>query len=156
MSASTTCPITGPSLADSLSPLDGTAVPTDVIEAVLRSIPVLATVTDATTAAGELVLGRDGTFGVGAAAGRGVRRPASVVGAAAQERRRLARLAELDAAIATAGHRLAAVEREAEALQRRDAAVRADLAALPVAPRSPRHSGRSVKRRRGGPRPTTA
>ena len=54
----------------------------------------------------------------------GVRRPASVVGAAAQERRRLARLAELDAAIATAGHRLAAVEREAEALQRRDAVVR--------------------------------
>ena len=129
--ALTARPNAGTTLADSLLPLEGTVVAAGVVGAVLRSVPVLPTVADAATVDGELVIGRDGTFRVGAAAGRGARRRASVLGSAAQERRRLARLAELDDAIAGADQRLAAVERDIEALERRDAAARAELAARP-------------------------
>lgn len=123
-------PVTGATLADSLTPLEQGAVPTRIVDAVLRSVPVGPTAVDAAID-GELVLGADGTFRAGAAAGLGQRRPASVLGSAAQERRRLARLAEIDEAIAAVDTRLASLDRDAEALAHRAAAGRAELAALP-------------------------
>ncbi len=123
-------PVDGPSLADWLTPLDGAPVPVDVITAVLRSIPVLPTAFPSVGNRG-LLLGFDGTFRVGPATGRGAVRPAALIGAAAQERRRLARLAELDVEIAAVNAAVERIDREVEARDRHQAAVLADLASLP-------------------------
>ena len=122
--------VDGPSLADWLTPLEGAAVAIDVVTAVLRSISVMSTVAASVPDDG-LVLGLDGTFQVGAASGRGALGPAALLGAAAQDRRRLARLAELDAEIAALDGELEQLDRERGVLQRHQAAVGADLAALP-------------------------
>lgn len=115
------CPVEGRSAADLLVALD------EVAAGVLASIAV------GDTAAGgpEVVVGTDGTFRVGPAAGRGLVRPAELLGAAAQERHRLARLAEVEAAITATELRRAEVDRELAALDAQEAAALADLDAVP-------------------------
>jgi len=78
-----------------------------------------------------LAVALDGTYRLGAATGRGPGRPAEWLGAVARERRRLARLAEIDAALAAADARLAELDRHQAGLDRRRAAVAAELDAAP-------------------------
>jgi len=135
-------PFPGRTLAEVLVPLDGAPVGAEVIAAVLASVPVDATAVpdDAPggdRAAGEeapgVVIGRDGTFRLGPAEGRGPRRPAELLGAEAQERRRLARLAELGAALTVCQVRLAELDRRAAAVNATEVATAADLDAAPDA-----------------------
>jgi hypothetical protein len=79
----------------------------------------------------DVAVGTDGTFRLGPATGRGAVGPARLLGAAAQERHRLARLAEVEAALAAADARLAALDRRAAADEAQEAAALADLAAAP-------------------------
>jgi uncharacterized protein (TIGR02680 family) len=94
---------------------------------------VLASIAVADTAAGgtEVVVGTDGTFRIGPATGRGLVRPAELLGAAAQERHRLARLAEVETAIRATEVRRAEIDRKLAALDAQEAAARADLDAVP-------------------------
>jgi uncharacterized protein (TIGR02680 family) len=115
-------PVEGRSAADLLVAQD------EVAAGVLASIAV------GDTAAGgpEVVVGTDGTFRLGPAAGRGLLRPAELLGAAAQERHRLARLAEVEATIAATEARRAEIDRELAAVDAREAAALADLDAAPA------------------------
>jgi uncharacterized protein (TIGR02680 family) len=117
----------GRTLADVLVPLDGTAVATAAVRAVLASIAVRGPSDDDVAVA----VRTDGSFRLGAASGRGPRRPAMLLGAEAQERRRLARIAELDAQIADVDARLGEIARELDAIERRRLAVDAELDAAP-------------------------
>jgi len=117
----------GRSLADVLVPLPDAAVAATVVDRVLGTLPVADTADPDL----DVVIGLDGSFRMGPLAGRGPARPAVLLGAAARERRRLDRIAELDAAIALVDATLAEVERDAEAIERRAEAIDADLALLP-------------------------
>jgi hypothetical protein len=89
-------PLDGDTLRSVLEPLTGSDLAHDLIDRVLRSVRVVDTVDDATPAtasATQVAIGRDGTFRLGAAAGRGAVESAALLGAEARERRRLARLA---------------------------------------------------------------
>lgn len=126
-------PATGTTLLDVLAPVDDGPVDADVIANVLGAIAVR----DGADDGGDVVIARDGSFRIGAAVGRGAVRPAGFLGAAAQERRRRTRIAELDDAIASIDRRLGDIDVDATALDRRAAAVAAELAAVP--------DGRSVR-----------
>ncbi len=126
----------GPSLADVLAPAPGAdevSVPAEVVAEVLASVPVRATALDALDSAGdvEVVVATDGTYRLGAATGRGPRRPALLLGAVARERHRVARLAEIDASLAVVDARLSDLDRREADLDRRAAAVAAELADVP-------------------------
>lgn len=139
--------IDGPSLADVFvaaapADADGIAssgdsevafgrVDSDVVNAVLRSIS-LADSIERADPAGAVVIGRDGTFRIGAAVGRAPIQPARYLGAGARERRRLERLAELADALGDVRRRRTEIDREHADLERRDAAVRAELDAAPT------------------------
>lgn len=139
-------PIPGPSLSDHLvAVVDGPVDPA-TIGAVLGSIAVvenlLATEPDRTRteplALGQASLGTqevlvclDGSFRLGAATGRGDVRPAVLLGSAARERRRLERLAELDAELRTLDDGLAQLDRDRQDRDRRRRAVLAELIAVP-------------------------
>ena len=110
-----------------------------VVAEILASIAVAeaGTAGIAGTDAGEgpgtdVVVATDGSYRLGAAVGRGPLRPAMLLGAAARERHRRVRLAELDAAIAEVDARLAELDRAGEDLARRRAAIEAELAAAPA------------------------
>ena len=97
---------------------------------------VLASVSVGTTAvpdpAGpDVLVATDGTYRLGTAVGRGPRRPALLLGALARERHRLERLAAVDAALAAVDALLGALHRDEDGLDRRRAAVEAELAAVP-------------------------
>ncbi|HEX3620827.1 MAG TPA: SbcC/MukB-like Walker B domain-containing protein, partial [Acidimicrobiales bacterium] len=79
----------------------------------------------------DVVVGLDGTFRLGAAVGRGFVRPAELIGAEAQDRRRQARLAEINDEMATLDDRLAELARQAATLDTQSAAALADLEAVP-------------------------
>jgi hypothetical protein len=78
-----------------------------------------------------VLIGIAGCFGLGSAHGRGPATPASLLGAVARERRRVQKLAEIDAAIADVERHLAALSRQAESLDRRRAAAHAELGGQP-------------------------
>ena len=138
-------------LIDFVVPLEDAPVAAAVTARVLTSIPVVPTAAirlepetgrgapfadggaNAPEADGVVAVGLDGTFRLGPAAGRGPLRPAEWLGAEAQERRRRARLAELDDALADCDARLADLDRQVGALKAIEAAVAADLAAIPDA-----------------------
>ncbi|HEX5267427.1 MAG TPA: TIGR02680 family protein [Acidimicrobiales bacterium] len=117
------------------SAASGSGVPTAVVAEVLASIPLVDTAlpvpAGADGAGPEVAVGRDGTYRVGAAVGRGAMRPACLLGAPARERHRLARLEELDTAIAAVDARLADVVHRRVTLDGRRSAVTAELSALP-------------------------
>lgn len=99
-------PLEGDTLRSVLAPLEVSGLATDLVDRVLRSIRVVDSVgrgagsaTQLPDTAAEVAIGRDGTFRLGAAVGRGAVGPAALLGAEARERRRLARLAELDGLI---------------------------------------------------------
>ncbi len=122
-------------------------VPTDVVAAVLGAIavrpsahgpalrsdiePAIAAPAEAGVVIGSVVIGMDGTFQLGTAFGRGASRPASLLGAAARERRRLARLVELDEALAACELEIARIDRALDDLTRRAEAVDTNLATAP-------------------------
>jgi len=126
-------PARGPTLADHLVALPDAAVPVELVGHILASIPVVPAV-EAQMAVGgpEVTVGLDGSFRLGAAVGSGPLGPARLLGAAARERHRLARLAELDVAIASAEAALADLDRRDADLELAAAAAAADLAALPL------------------------
>jgi uncharacterized protein (TIGR02680 family) len=117
-------PLDGATLRSVLVPLDAHGLAADLVDRVLRSIRLVDTVgrdadragAERVGAAGapgeagspgsavEVAIGRDGTFRLGAAVGRGAVGPAELLGAEARERHRLARLAELDGLIAANRH----------------------------------------------------
>lgn len=109
-------------------------VPARVVRDVLASIPLAssALAPPEQISGPEVVIGLDGTYRVGNAAGRGPGRPASLLGAAARERHRRARLTELATALAETDGRLAELEVRRISIDRRAAAVRAELADAPT------------------------
>jgi uncharacterized protein (TIGR02680 family) len=117
-------------LADALVPVDGAAVPSDVVGAVLRSVALVDA--DVGSVATDVVVARDGTFRLGAAVGAGPRRPAVLLGAVARERHRLERLAAVDGELAGVAASFDDLERETASLERRRAAVDAELDAVPA------------------------
>ena len=130
-------PARGRTLQDVLAPLEGAAVDATVVAGVLASVPVAESVPVVDTAdladgAGpEVVVGLDGTFRMGPLVGRGPARSAELLGAAARERRRQQRIAELEAAIAEVDARLCEIGRDAARVERRAEAIDADFALLP-------------------------
>lgn len=127
-------PTPGRTLAALLTPVGAAAeehgVPAGVVTAVLSSIPVVDSALDGDDG-DEVVVGTDGSYRLGSAVGRGPDRPALLLGSVARERHRLARLAELDAAIAAVDSRLADLDRREAALERQRAATDAEFAAQP-------------------------
>jgi len=128
------------SLAQWLAPLeepngngDATAVASSIVAAVLDAVAVHPTVGGGVAdGSPAVVIGVDGTFQLGNAVGRGAVRPASLLGAAARERRRLARLVELDAALEACRQDRERIDRALADLTRRSDAIDADLALLPT------------------------
>jgi uncharacterized protein (TIGR02680 family) len=127
-------PTGGRTLASWLTPAveaaEGYGVPSDVVAAVLASIPVAASALDDGDRP-EVLVATDGTYRLGSAVGRGPVRPAMLLGALARERHRLARLAELDAVLAVIDSNLVDLERRKAALDRLRAAMDAELGELP-------------------------
>ena len=130
----TSWPVAGDTLASVLVPAadEGGPVGADVVLAVLSSVAVVDTVSPETSSP-PVVVGRDGTYRLGNALGRGPDRAARLLGSAARERQRVARLAEIDAALADIEARVADLDRRLAALDRWKAAVDAELAARPSA-----------------------
>ena len=126
--------VDGQTLADVLAPVDGdeAGVAVSVIAAVLRSVAVAETVGEDSGGDAEVVIALDCTFRLGAAAGRGPLRPATVLGSVVRERHRAARLAEIEAEIGAVDVRLADLDRHEAGLDRRRAAVAAEVAAAPA------------------------
>lgn len=118
-------------LASLLAPATGN-VDDDLVATVLASIPLVSTVTGPGAAQDpEVAIGRDGTYRLGNAFGRGPDRPARVLGSPARERHRQARLAEIDEALVVADERLEAIDRQRDDLKRRISAVRSEFEAAP-------------------------
>lgn len=126
-------PLPGQTLRSLLVPLAGVGLDVDLVDRVLRSIRVVDTVNgEATTGvAGTVEIGRDGTFRVGAAIGRGRVGPAELLGAEARERRRLDRLAELDSLIAVNREDHRQLGERIDAATRQWNAMTAELATAP-------------------------
>lgn len=121
-------PVGDRTLSELLVPAGGFAA--GVVAAVLASVAVARTA-DTGHGANDVVVATDGTFRLGAAVGRGPRRPALLLGAVARERHRLERLAEVDAALAAVDALIAGFDRAEAGLDRHRAAVDAELAAMP-------------------------
>ena len=138
-------PTRGRTLADLLVPLRGTAVPTDVVQAVLTSIAVGAhagavegghhgsPAPSGDRSLTEVLMGTDGSFRLGSAIGRAPVGPATLLGAEARERRRLQRLLEVAAALDEVAETVARLDRTRDERERDRAAAEADLGAAPSA-----------------------
>lgn len=121
------------SLADHLCPAAtaaGFGVSPDVVDAVLRSVATAPTAPTG-SANRKLVIGIDGTFRSGSAAGRGPATPARLLGAAARERHRLAEIDRVRDLIGESGHRRRLLDADVAQLETSAAAVVADLDARP-------------------------
>lgn len=133
--ALTTTARTGETLGAWLVPLPDSPVSYEVVTGVLHSLRTAPGVTGAEGAAegrdNEVVLGRDGTFRLGSAVGRGPAGAAGLLGAEARRRRRLARVAELAAIVRDLDDRLAELGRERGRAEQHRRAVLAELDAAP-------------------------
>ncbi len=118
-----------------LVPARGGDVAEATVAAVLAAVPLVDSVLAGATVPApdvpDVAIGRDGTYRLGSALGRGPDRPARVLGAPARERHRRAHLADIDAALAATAERRQGVWRRREDLDRHAAAVRAELGAAP-------------------------
>jgi uncharacterized protein (TIGR02680 family) len=130
-------PLDGETLRSVLVPLDTPHLPGDLVERVLDSVRLVDTVDpsrDPSRRDGsvtDVVVGRDGTFRIGAAVGRGSVDTAALLGAEARERRRLVRLAEIDDLIAGNRHDHRRFGEQIETLERAWAATVAELQTAP-------------------------
>lgn len=124
-------PVGGRTAAQVLAPAPDSSLPAEVVTAVLTSLPIADTALDPVGPDPEVVLGLDGSYRLGSAFGRGPVRPAALLGAAARERRRQQRLAELDQALADLDRRIEGLDRELALLDQRRETVTAELAAAP-------------------------
>jgi uncharacterized protein (TIGR02680 family) len=108
-------------LAEVLRVEDQDRVPTEVVERVLTAVALADTVADVAGDADwpSTVVGRDGTFRIGALAGRGPVGEAGYLGATAREQRRQRQLAELDRQLADLDARRETLVAERAALTRR-------------------------------------
>lgn len=137
-------PAAGPSgdaagtLAEALRVEDQDHVPAAVVEGVLAAVALVDTAAGgtATTDAGAerpaTVIGRDGTFRVGAVAGRGPVGEAGYLGATAREQRRRRQLDELDTTLADLDARRGEVAGRREAVARRREHLDAEAATRPT------------------------
>lgn len=117
-------PVEGPSLADVLVP-DGDGVPAATVTALLRRIG-LGSIPGA-----AVTVGPDGGYVLGPVVGRFAKVAAEHIGAAARERTRVRRIAELDAEITAREAEAEAADRRVAAADERTAAIAADIAAAP-------------------------
>ena len=126
-------PLPGRTLRSILGPLTDVGLDADLVDRVLRSIRIVDTVNDdtQTDVSGDVEIGRDGTFRLGAGIGRGRVGPAELLGAEARERRRLARLAELDSLIAANREDHRQLGERVDSATRRWSAVTAEIATAP-------------------------
>lgn len=128
-------PLPGRTLADVLVPAPpatgSSPVPSEVVAAVLGSIRLSSAVAGPVTGADQVEVATDGSYRLGSAAGRGPLRPARLLGAVARERHRLAHLAEIDQLLAGIAERLDDLDRHDDDLDRRRAALEAELHAQP-------------------------
>lgn len=127
-------PLSGQTLRSVLVPIADAGLDAELIDRVLRSIRVVETVSGDDTAADgscDLEIGRDGSFRVGAAVGQGRILDAELLGAEARERRRLARLAELDLLIGAKREEHRRLGDRIDAATRQWNAVAAELATAP-------------------------
>ena len=123
-------PAPGESLLEVLIVLQEAEVPAEVVVGVLGRIGLVDG--DAGVAAGvDAAVGRDGSFRLGVLAGRGPAQPARFIGAAAQERERARRIAQLDAEIAVLASRAHRLSDDIEALERRRRGIEAEVALSP-------------------------
>ncbi|MGH9222765.1 MAG: hypothetical protein ACRD2W_02945, partial [Acidimicrobiales bacterium] len=120
-------------LADVLhpAPVDEPAVPAPVVAGLLGAVDLRGSAAGGAGAGAPPQIGIDGTFRVGPLAGRGRVAPAAFVGAAAQEQRRLRRLAQLDEELAVLVGELAALAERLAGVQRDADALEAEVASLP-------------------------
>jgi uncharacterized protein (TIGR02680 family) len=125
-------PVDGASAADLLTPAvpDGCRVAPDVVTTVLRRV---ALVDDASAYAGPSVIGRDGSWRLGALTGRAVKETAQYVGAGARAGERARRLAEIDALLVGAVDELASARDAEDQAGQRRRGLEAWLADLPTA-----------------------
>lgn len=126
----TTLPaVAGASLEAVLRPLDEATVPVEMTRRFLRAVAFAPTATlpDAPT-----VIGADGSFRIGTLVGRGTAVQASFIGAAAQERRRLARIAEIDRELASLSDQLAALAVRSAEIGDRVTRLDSELATVPT------------------------
>ena len=127
-------PIDGETLRSLLAPLDASHLARELVDRVLRSVRVVDTV-DGSSPAGsvtDVAIGRDGTFRLGTAVGRCAVEPATLLGAEARERRRLARLAEIDRLIEDNRQTHRRRSEELQTLERSWAATIAELETAPT------------------------
>jgi len=115
-------------LGGHLRAADDCAIDPAVIDAVLEAIAVADT---ADAVDSPVVLGLDGTFRLGTAAGRGPDRPATLLGAVARERNRKEALEDVARQLDDLHRQGRAVDDEARELDARQALLAADLAVAP-------------------------
>jgi len=124
----------GRSLADHLRPVDDGPIDPGVVASVLGAIAVAGTAdadADADADAAPIVLGTDGSFRMGTAAGRGPDRPATLLGAVARERHRQAALAAVGRELDELDRRTRAVDQDERDLDARQTVLAADLDVAP-------------------------
>lgn len=127
-------PLPGETLRSILVPMNDVGLDPDLIDRVLRSIRIVETVRGDHTVhdgSSDLEIGRDGSFRVGAAVGHGRMQEAELLGAEARERRRLARLAELESLIAANRDEHRRLGERVDTATRQWNAVGAELATAP-------------------------
>jgi uncharacterized protein (TIGR02680 family) len=126
--------VTGGTLAEALRVEEQERVPTAVVERVLAAITLADTAADVRAGAGgrTTVVGRDGTFRIGALAGRGPVGEAGYLGATAREQRRRRQLADLDRRLADLDADRGRVAAERRALTTRRERLDAEVARRPT------------------------
>jgi uncharacterized protein (TIGR02680 family) len=120
-------------LAEVLRVEDQDRVPAEVVARVLTAVAVADTATDVTgrTDARSTVVGRDGTFRIGALSGRGPVGEAGYLGATAREQRRQRQLADLDRQLADLDARREQLASERDDLARRRGQLDGEVARQP-------------------------
>lgn len=115
-------------LGSHLRPADDCAIDAGVVTGVLEAIAVAPAADDVDA---PIVLGADGTFRLGTAAGQGPAQPATLLGAVARERHRQAALQAVGRQLEELHRQARAVDDEAADLDARQALLAADLEVLP-------------------------
>jgi uncharacterized protein (TIGR02680 family) len=116
-------------LADVLVPEAGSAVPAEVVGAVLANVAVVPAAAHAGVE--PVAVAVDGSFRLGTLTGRGAAQPARFIGATAQAQARARRIAAIDQRLAAIEARQRVLASRLAAYDQRGRAAAAELAALP-------------------------